>query len=99
MDYVTYALCKKLIANSMAGEGVIKGEPGKSAFELAQEAGYTGTQEEWITSLKGEPGYTPYIGENGNWFVNEIDTGVSASNDAISSETINALFAETKGGN
>ncbi len=39
--------------------------------------------EEWLVSIKGEPGkdgHTPEItiGENGNWFVDGVDTGVSA---------------------
>jgi len=28
---------------------------------------------------KGEDGVTPHIGENGNWFIGEEDTGISAS--------------------
>ena len=28
---------------------------------------------------KGEDGLTPYIGENGNWWIGNADTGVSAS--------------------
>lgn len=32
------------------------GQNGKSAYELAQEKGYTGTLEEWFTTLKGETG-------------------------------------------
>ena len=28
---------------------------------------------------KGEDGETPYIGDNGNWWINETDTGISAS--------------------
>ena len=41
---------------------------GKSAYEIAVEEGYIGTEEEWIASLKGEqgeqgePGYTPQKG-------------------------------------
>ena len=39
--------------------------------------------EEWLVSIKGEPGkdgHTPEItiGENGNWFVDGVDIGVSA---------------------
>lgn len=29
-------------------------------------------------SLKGEDGITPHIGENGNWWIGEEDTGISA---------------------
>jgi hypothetical protein len=37
------------------GSGV-SGADGKSAYELAVENGFTGTVEEWLDSLKGEPG-------------------------------------------
>ena len=31
-----------------------------------------------IPAIRGEPGTTPHIGENGNWFIGETDTGVPA---------------------
>ena len=67
------------------------GTAGKSVFDVAKELGFEGTEEEWLASLKGATGdtgatgeagadgYTPYIGENGNWWINETDTGVPAS--------------------
>ncbi len=33
-----------------------KGEPGKTAYEIAVENGFTGTEAEWIASLKGATG-------------------------------------------
>lgn len=33
-----------------------KGEDGKSAYEIAVENGFVGTEEEWLVSLKGEKG-------------------------------------------
>ena len=38
-------------------------------------------QNAWqpLGNLQGPPGLTPYIGENGNWWIGETDTGVSAS--------------------
>lgn len=60
---------------------------GKSAYEIAKENGFDGTEAEWLASLKGEPGApgtngkdgengeTPYVGENGNWYIGEDDTG------------------------
>lgn len=33
-----------------------KGERGYSAYEIAQQNGYTGTKEEWLASLKGQKG-------------------------------------------
>ena len=38
----------------IAGGGV--GEPGKSAYEIAVEHGFEGSEEEWLASLKGEQG-------------------------------------------
>lgn len=58
----------------------LNGENGKTPYELAVEAGFNGTEEEWVASLQGEsPDETPYVGENGNWWVGSRDTGVSAT--------------------
>lgn len=38
----------------IAGGGA--GEPGKSAYEIAVEHGFVGSEEEWLVSLKGEKG-------------------------------------------
>lgn len=37
-----------------------QGAPGKSAYEIAQEFGYNGTEKEWLTALKGEGGLSAY---------------------------------------
>ena len=37
------------------------GPEGKSAYEVAVEEGYTGTEEEWLASLEGPVGATPDI--------------------------------------
>lgn len=79
MDIVTYALCKKQIADALKGAGALKGEQGLSAYQIAVKYGYEGSESDWLTSLRGDPGYTPYIGDNGNWFVNGVDTGTSAT--------------------
>lgn len=58
-----------------------------SAYGVAVQNGFKGTEEEWLESLKGakgdkgdrgENGTSPHIGENGNWFIGETDTGVKA---------------------
>ena len=36
--------------------GYVKGLDGKSAYQIAVENGFEGTEEEWLASLKGEPG-------------------------------------------
>lgn len=120
MDLVTLALAKKW---AESGSGT-PGQDGKSAYEIAVENGFQGTEEEWLASLKGDSGEdgfsptitedegnddstykldittktgsfttpnlmgadgapgsdgqdgaTPEIGENGNWFINGVDTG------------------------
>ena len=41
------------------------GADGKSAYQIAVEAGYTGTETEWLASLKGEKGDTGEAGASG----------------------------------
>jgi collagen triple helix repeat protein len=42
-----------------------KGDPGKSAYEVAKEAGYTGSKEDWLRTLKGPTGPQGPAGQNG----------------------------------
>ena len=42
-----------------------KGDPGDSAYEVAKANGYSGTETEWLASLKGEKGDTGATGETG----------------------------------
>ena len=53
-----------------------EGTPGKSAYEIWLEQGNTGTEQDFLDSLKGNDGTTPEItvGGNGNWFINGVDT-------------------------
>lgn len=56
---------------------------GKSAYEIAVSQGFEGSEKEWIESLvgangkDGENGQSVYIGENGNWWIGDTDTGIS----------------------
>ncbi len=54
------------------------GTPGESAYVAAVRNGFSGSEAEWLASLKGTDGQTivPVIGENGNWFINGEDTGL-----------------------
>ena len=42
--------------------GGVPGRDGKSAYEVAKEEGFEGTKEEWLASIKGDPGKTPQKG-------------------------------------
>lgn len=53
---------------------------GKSAYEIAVLHGYSGTEEQWLESLKGT---TPHIGENGNWFIGDVDTNIAAGTENL----------------
>lgn len=33
--------------------------------------------------VQGEPGLTPYVGENGNWWIGDVDTGVSTLSECL----------------
>lgn len=65
----------------------------KTAYDLAVENGFKGSVQDWLNSLQG---ITPHIGQNGNWFIGEQDTGISASGkssfESISDEDINNYF-------
>jgi len=39
-----------------------QGTAGKSAYELALDGGFGGSEAQWLVSLKGAPGYTPQKG-------------------------------------
>lgn len=101
MDVVTYALAKKYIKASLAGAGALKGDkgdPGKSAYEIAVKNGYSGSEQQWIASLVGKPGDTPYI-KDGYWFVGAVNTNVQATpsmsyNDLEDKPTLNGETIE-----
>lgn len=76
MDIITLALAKKYVQESISD--IINGKDGKSAYDIAVENGFEGSEKEWLDSLKGQ---SPHIGDNGHWYVGTLDTGVIASPD------------------
>ena len=92
MDIFTLAAANALLDCDCECGGGSSSTPGKSAYEIAQDHGFTGSEAEWLESLKG---ITPHIGENGNWFIDDLDTGVSAGipnlESYYSEENLNAL--------
>ena len=63
MDITTLALAKAY-TNEVAGSGV-KGDPGKSAYQIAVENGFQGTEQEWLDSLIGPMGPKGDKGDQG----------------------------------
>lgn len=89
MNFTMYALLKTYIQQTIQTSEL----KGKSAYEIALENGFEGTEQEWLKSLQGE---TPYIGENGNWFVGTLDTGVCAAPDLTEYYSLANLIPLTK---
>lgn len=95
-DDPAYQKSAKYWAEQAAGGGTggTPGADGKSAYEIAVEEGFEGDKDAWLASLKGDdgapgkdgaagsPGITPTIGDNGNWYLGETDTGVKATGPA-----------------
>lgn len=73
MDITAYILAKKYVDAALSNAGALQG---KSAYEIAVEQGFQGSETEWLESLEG---ITPHIGENGNWFFGNEDSGVIAA--------------------
>lgn len=56
--------------NGELGSGGGSGTAGKSAYEIAVDNGFVGTETEWLESLKGAEGtngatFTPYVSSSG----------------------------------
>ena len=58
VDLFTLQLAKKYAEKLVEGAGAIAG---KSAYEIAKKNGYSGSEKEWLQSLKGDPGVSPAI--------------------------------------
>jgi hypothetical protein len=77
---------------------------GMSAYALAVEHGYKGSEEEWLADQKGDkgdqgiqgiPGLTPFIGSNGNWWIGDVDTGAPVLRTVSGSYTGNSTSGMT----
>lgn len=61
--------------NGTPGQDGADGEQGKSAYEIAVENGFEGTEEEWLESLKGEQGkpgvsiFQTFVNDNGELII------------------------------
>ncbi len=69
---------------SSKGEDGEQGADGEDATDGVQ--GNTGAKGD-----KGKDGLTPYIGENGNWFIGDTDTGIPATGSGSGDGTGNTI--------
>ena len=65
LDLKTLAASKKYTSEALQGEGSLKGQDGKSAYQIALDNGFVGSQEQWLESLKGKDGTNGEDGKNG----------------------------------
>lgn len=90
-----------------SGEGG-SGVDGQSAYELAVESGFTGTQSEWLLSLKGETGnnglsayqiavYNGFVGSEAAWVASlegaQGDPGATAYEIAVAQGFVGSIDA------
>lgn len=87
----------KISVDTVAGEKGDKGDKGdtgndgadgKSAYQVAVDNGFVGTEQQWLASLEGQDGTDGQDGQNGitphidsttkHWMIGDTDTGVVA---------------------
>lgn len=61
------------------------------AYGVAVKNGFKGTAAEWLESLQGKDGVTPHIGDNGNWFIGDFDTGQTSQAIATFDDVVAAV--------
>lgn len=77
---------KTQIDNLISNVQTTPGPAGESAYQIAVNNGFTGTETEWLASLKGPKGDTGYQGPQGENGTN----GASAKINGVNTLTINA---------
>lgn len=55
MDLFTIAYVKNMTKNNVIHDENCKGEPGDSAYEIAVQNGFVGTEEEWLNMIYTDP--------------------------------------------
>lgn len=87
------------LLNGADGINGTNGNDGKSAYQIAVDNGFEGTEQEWIESLKGQNGSngaSPTIDpETKHWIIGEVDTGVLAEAQ-ITNETGEIFVTKTE---
>ena len=80
---------------SMGGGVLINGKDGKSAYEIAKENGFVGTEQEWLASLKGQKGDKGKDGVDGKDGADGYTPikGVDYYTEADKTEMVNAVIS------
>ena len=78
---------------SKKGEKGEQGADGLSAYQIAVNNGFKGTEQEWLASLAGK---TPYI-KDGYWYIGGVNTNVKAQGDDGKSARISEVTLTSSG--
>lgn len=70
---------------------------GHSAYEVAVINGFSGTEEEWLASLKGDPGTPGQDGEDGYTPKKGVDYYTAAEKQALVDEVLETVMENTVG--
>jgi len=66
-------ILKKLVRDAGFAAGAIKGDDGKSAYQIAVQNGFSGTEAEWLTSLEVNGNGVPEGGTAGQVLAKKSD--------------------------
>lgn len=89
IEITTLALAKKYVESTLQNAGALKGDPGldgKSAYQYAQDGGYTGTEEEFAQKLAKEIKVDSELSEESE---NPVQNKVVAQKFSQLSDTVN----------
>jgi hypothetical protein len=93
---------------AQAPGGGTTGQPGKSAYEIAVEEGFTGTVTEWLASLvgpegpQGDPGdpasnlVSSVNGQLGTVVLDAVDVGADPTGSAAAAQTAAAAYTDSE---
>jgi len=83
MDVIDQVISKTFTKKTALEKGAVKGDPGQrgySAYEIAQQNGFTGTIKEWLESLEGKEGKPGNDGDKGkNAFELAVECGFNGT--------------------
>lgn len=91
-----YALAKGYVNQTLQGAGALKGKDGESAYQIALDNGFVGSQTDWLESLKGERGDSGTDGLNGKDGLNGFSPIIVP--DADNSDSVYKLDVTTADG-
>lgn len=86
-----YVLAMDYVDETLKGGGALKGDDGKSAYQSWLDLGNTGTEEDFIYSLKGEKGQVGEKGETGNNGKSAYDLWLEAGNVGSEQDFLDSL--------